>query len=219
MVLDGFIRASFRLGRETTDKFAPFLAMRRRGELAANECLSRMEVTEAETGERFTHVLWVDDDVVIDGEVVTALLDAVDDEHPVVAALAFERHCEMKPAIWAGVWFGVHLTAIKQILEYPADTMIPITASGLCCVAFDRDVFDMLHKPYFDWIQKGHTERLPCTPDGWIFGQFDDQKIPCFCHTGIKVGHMGHPQVVDEAYALARKGKWTPSEEIPCMHV
>ena len=164
---------------------------------------------------RFTHVLWVDDDVVIDGDVAQRLLDCIDDDHPVVAALAFERAGQFKPAIWEALRFGAYFVSVKQILDYPADRMIPIAASGLCCVAFDREVFDVLKKPYFDWIQPGY-KRASCTPDGFLYAQFEDQCIPCYCHTGIKVGHVGSPVVVDEEYAHRHKHLWGEAEAIPC---
>ena len=209
-VLRGFMSALFTLGRKTDDQVCPFLAQRKRAELASNWCLSNMEQTEETTGEQFTHVLWVDDDVVVDGDAILRLLDCVDIEHPVVAALAFERQPNYRPAIWQGNYFGDQYVSMHQIFDYPADEMIPIVASGLCCVAFDRDVFDAIRKPYFDWVQPGY-DRESCTPDGYLFGQFMDHHIPCFCHTGIKVGHMAHPQVVDEAFALEHRDAWRPN--------
>ncbi len=211
-VLKGFMGALFALGRRTEDKVCPIIAQRKRAELAANYCLNNMDLAEETTGESFTHVLWIDDDVVVDGASVLRLLDCIDEDHPVVAALSFERYGEFRPAIWTRRICGQYQISIDQILDYPEDELIEIAASGLCCVAFDRDVFRAIKKPYFDWIQRGY-KRESCTPDGYLFGQFMDHRIPCYCHTGIKVGHMAPPQVVDEEFALMHKDEWQAEAE------
>lgn len=206
-VLLGLVRMAFALGRRTQDQFKPLIAMRKRGELAANAALAQMEEAEERDGFRFTHVIWIDDDVIVDPDGICRLLGLVDDDHPVVAALAFERQRPYHPAIWrkTNTW-GSEYHSMEQIIEYPEDDWVPIIASGLCCVAFDREVFDAIKKPYFDWVQPGY-QRRDCTPDGYLFDQFDDAHIPCFCHTGVKVGHMTYPLSVDEKYAR-RHGGW-----------
>jgi len=211
-VVDGLIRMGYKIGRETQDEFAPFFAMRKRAELAANFALEQMEASENSADSRFTHVVWIDDDIVVNGHKILRLLDCVDDEHPVVAALAFERHRPHRPGIWASTKFGDLHTGVQQILDYPPDSLIRISAAGLCCVAFDREVFAAINKPYCDWKYKGF-DRSSYTPDGYLFGQFRDHDIPCFCHTGIMVGHMMHPKAVGEEYAKRFEGHWDEERE------
>lgn len=206
-VMRGLIRMAFALGRRTDDEFSPFIASRQRAEVAANRSLALMEAAERNHDVRFTHVLWMDDDIVVEPDAIIRLLDLVDNSHPVVAALAFDRNPPYAPAIWKKVHqWGNAYHSLTQILDYPQDDWVPIIASGLCCVAFDREVFEAIKKPYFDWIQEGY-DRNDHTPDGHLFGQFEDHHIPCFCHTGVKVGHMSHPVIVDEAYAKSH-GDW-----------
>jgi len=212
-VVEAWTKMAFALGRQTNYKFKLFIAKRKRGELAANYALHLMEEDERQNGHRFTHVMWLDDDVVPDAAGTLKLLDAVDVHHPVVFALAFERDGQHKPAIWEGVYYGEYRVGIKQIFEYPENAMLRITAAGLCQAVFDRDVFDVLKKPYFDWVLPGYG-RSSVTPDGYVCGKLEDVNIPVYCHTGIKVGHMRMPFPIDEDYANHYRHLWEHTEVV-----
>ncbi|MBS3821706.1 MAG: hypothetical protein KGY81_08090 [Phycisphaerae bacterium] len=213
-VVDGLVRMAFSLGRRTGDMFAPFCAKRKQAHLAANHALQLMENAEEASGERFTHVLWIDDDVVVDAEGTLKLLDSVDDYHPVVFALAFERQNFLKPAIWRSKKFNGSRYGVEQILEWPEDELLEVYASGLCFAAFNRDVFDAIKKPYFDWVQKGYA-RNSVTPDGYICAQFEARGIPVYCHTGVEVGHMALPKPIrhEQAFQMRDRGLWSVDEK------
>ena len=213
-VLMGFSQAAFRLGRDTEDRFAFFPAVRQRAERAANLSLQHMEDEEEKLGIKFSHIIWIDDDVVVNGDAILKLLDSIDSEHRVVASLSFERNGAYRPAIWKAHKWGGEAITIEQIFDYPEDDLIEIEASGLCCVAFDRTVFDEIKKPYFDWILKGYKQR-GCSPDIYLFMKLNEAGIKCFCHTGIKVGHMSFPYIVDEAFALKHKDQWKHTANLP----
>ena len=210
-VVSGLVQAAFALGRRTNDCFAFIPAIRKRAELAANEAAKLMEHAESETGERFTHVVWMDDDIQIEPDTIIRLLDCIDDDHPVVFALAFERDGQHKPAIWRSIkWNGKHQN-IEQIFEYPPDELIRVHAAGLCCAAWDREVLTALKKPYFTWQLPGYG-RSSVTPDGFFCGRLHAKGIPVFCHTGIKVGHMTYPLAITERVAMEYKDRWQHTE-------
>ncbi len=207
----GLTDMAFALGRHTTDEFALFPAIRKRSELAANYALDQMEHCEKDKGIRFTHVIWMDDDIVVGGNGIRKLLASIDDDHPVVFSLAFERDGQHKPGIWKSLDLdGEHIN-VEQIFDYPEDELIPVYAGGLCCAAWDREVLTAIKKPYFDWLQPGF-QRNSHTPDGYFCGRLHDAGIPVHCHTGVKVGHMSYPYIVDETIAETFRPKWTHTE-------
>ncbi len=210
-VANGLLSMAFTLGRHTKDVIKPFIAVRKRAELAANWALGQMEKDERINGHRFTHVIWMDDDIVVEGKSILKLLDSIDDEHPVVFALAFERDGLHKPGIWRSKTFGGRHVNVEQIFDYPPNELMPIHAAGLCCAAWDREVLTAIKKPYFDWQQAGYG-RSSHTPDGYFCNKLRDKDIPIFCHTGVKVGHMSYPVEITETVALRFKPGWRHSE-------
>lgn len=209
-ILTQLISVSFALGRRTDWEVMPFIIGRRRCEVACNTAIDLMERAEEQfpKDERFTHVLWFDDDVALSPNSTIRLVESIDEQHPAVFALAFFRQHPYRPSIWKyRQWQGQDCT-LEQIYDYPEDELIRVSAAGLCAAAFDRDVFLALDKPYFEW-KMGGLNRRAATPDGWLCMQLLKQEIPVYCHTGIKTKHLGFPEVVDEELALKYKDKWT----------
>lgn len=196
-----------RLSREPGWKYHPFVVGRKSMALACNTTLENMEELERSTGETFTHVLWMDDDVGILAEDAVRLINCIDDEHPAVYALAFFRQPPYKPSLWRQRRLGEERTTFEQMFDYPADTLVRVDAAGLCAAAFDRRLFNMLKKPYFRLVEKGYKQTA-CTPDGALCNALGDAKVPIYVHTGIKTTHMSFPQRVTEEFALKYKDQW-----------
>jgi len=210
VVEDTWFRAIFQLGRVTDWECKLFSVARRTAQVACNHCLEWVEKDEKENGHRFTHVIYMDDDVTVDGDTFIKLVNAVDIVHPAVFALAFFRTAPFRPAIFEGIREdgGKGRTiSFKSIVDYPENDWIQVDASGLCAAAFDREVFAMIDKPYFDWGMEGKNAEQ-YTPDGFLCNKLAEKGIRLYCHTGIRVGHLGVPYIINEAQALPFKEQW-----------
>ena len=204
------LRMVYAFARKKSWEVAPFIVSRMHCELACNACLDLMERAEKllTPEQKFTHVLYMDDDVCMTPEKAIALIESVDRNHPAVFSLCFYRQYPHKPSIYAyQKWQGMGHTKLLPLTEYPENQLFRVNAAGLCAAAFDRDVFRLIKKPYFDWQNEGF-EKPAMTPDGFLCYRFLEASVPIYCHTGIDCTHMGFPPGVDRKYAERYKGKW-----------
>jgi len=211
-----FLALAIAFGRMSPDvEVTPFV---RHGMACADACNQLMEdVAECETasGQQFDRVFWMDDDVCLYTEDLGKLLDSVDAKHPAVFSLCFYRTRPYLPSMWRyemtpkleGI---TPHTKSKRILNWPADTLVPVHGAGLCAAVFDRKVFDAIPKPYFAWIEGGY-KRQACTPDGFLCARLNRVGIPIYCHTGVRTRHVGFPEMVDEPLAVQYKEEWAAS--------
>ncbi|HUU82295.1 MAG TPA: hypothetical protein VM243_02215 [Phycisphaerae bacterium] len=204
----GFFHMALALGRLGIDA-EPFVRTDMECGDACNAIMEDVAAREAERGSRFTHVLWMDDDVIVKPDDLGRWLDMVDAEHRAVYSLAFFRTDPYRPSIWlfqddareqAGKRIAFHL-------YYPKNELIPIACAGLCAALFDRTVFDEIPKPYFRWVEGGYMVKA-CTPDAFLCGQLNTAGIQLWCHTGLETKHVGMPLLVDEATAIGCRERW-----------
>lgn len=206
-ILHMHCRLASRLSREPGWKYCPFIVGRMHMALACNTTIDLMEQVEDESGETFTHVLWMDDDVGLDAEDAVRLINCVDGDHPAVYALAFFRQPPYRPSLWRYRKWGDEDTTLEQLFEWPENELMKVGGVGLCAAAFDRRLFKSLKKPYFILVEHGFNQSS-CTPDGWFCNKLRQNDVPIYVHTGIKATHMSFPQRVDEKFALKYKAEW-----------
>lgn len=202
-------RMFFAFGRRRDWEFAPFILGRKQCHVACNDALSAMEDAEQllGRGQKFTHVMYMDDDVYMTPDNAVRLIEAVDKDHPVVFALAFYRQWPHRPSLYAyAKWHGLD-TELHPCNDYPPNEMFRVNAAGLCAAAFDRDIFRLIKKPYFDWFEGGYNHPA-MTPDGFLCYRFLEAGIPIHVHTGIGCTHVGFPDEIDEAKAVQFRDKW-----------
>ncbi len=203
------LRMIYAFARRKEWEFAPFVVSRMHCEVGCNASLDLMERAEMllEPGQKFTHVFWMDDDVYMTPEKAIALIECVDKDHPVVFSLCFYRQYPHRPSLYEyRTWDGLK-TELMPMTEYPENELIRVNASGLCAAAFDRDIFRLIKKPYFDWYNAG-PDQAPMTPDGFLCYRFLEAGVPIHCHTGLDCVHIGYPQEVDRGFAHKFKDKW-----------
>lgn len=208
----GFLHQALGFGRLNYD-VEPFIGVGLECAEACNAIIEDMEYCERERGSRFTHVLWMDDDIIVQPEDLAHWPGLIDENHRAVFGLGFFRVHPYRPGIWR---YGDDKTVsagqrIKYFMDYPEDAMVQVSCAGLCAALFDRTVLDLLEKPYFRWVEGGYN-RPACTPDAYLCGRLTDAGVALWCHTGIKLKHVGPPVLVDEALAQKHKDQWPEGE-------
>ncbi len=203
-----FLHESLAMGRLGWD-VEPFVGHNMECAEACNAIMEDVERREQERGERFTHVLWMDDDIIVRPEDLERWPALLDEEHRVVFGLGFFRTHPYRPGIWKFAQDPSILAGqrMKYFCDYPEDAMVQVCCAGLCAALIDRTVFDLIDKPYFRWIEGGY-KKPACTPDAYLCGVLMEANVDLWCHTGIKLKHVGMPRLVDEEYAIKFRDQW-----------
>lgn len=156
-------------------------------------------------------ILWMDDDVVVQGDVYERLREVADaKERPVVSALGFFR----QPPFWPSIFRydrlgdGTPIPVEKPLpwLDYPRNQLVRVDATGLCACLVHTSVLDKIKEPWFSWLAASTGGN---TPDGMFMYRLSEAEIPIYCHTAVKVGHETS-LVVNEEVAddwLAKHGR------------
>ncbi len=187
LLLD-LLRLGLRLGKDRDAKYLPMLVPRLHGATCLNAAivLSRETVDAAEVREDLTHILWIDWNVMIDGEQAVKLLDSVDPWHPAVFARSQDNTSPTLPNLWSDD--GKRLTA------WPNDTLVQVRSAGIAAAAFDADLFTSLKQPWFCW--QGEN------PNANVCRQFKVQSIPIYCHTGVVAKQIGIAPIYGQKRAV-----------------
>lgn len=138
------------------------------------------------TGEKFTHVLWLDDDSVFNPDLLVYL--ARHGEKDVVSALYFGRTRHL-PVVY------VKDNTPDKYKHFPLvqvpSAMMEVDAVGFGACLMRRDVFERMEEPYFAFNQAGE--------DIYFCVHAKEQGIRIWCDGSYMLGHIGDPQIVTEA--------------------
>lgn len=158
------------------------------------------------TGEKFTHLLWLDDDILFNPDLACRLASysgpEFERERPrsfdMVSALYFGRKDKPLPLVFVrnrekpeeDKYYHHQMAAIP-------DALFEVDAVGFGALLMRRDVLDRVPEPWFtiDW-QAGEDIAF-CV-------KAKEHGIKIWCDGGYSVGHIGDPRVIDrgdfEAY-------------------
>ena len=138
------------------------------------------------TGEKFTHLLWLDDDHTFPPDLALRLISHDKD---MVSALYFGRTHPHFPVVY------VKDTNDKYkhfpLIEAPG-CLFECDAVGFGSLMMRRDVFDRVPEPWFTLDWKAGEDIAFCV-------KAKEHKIGVWCDGAYKLGHIGVPPVVTEA--------------------
>lgn len=149
-----------------------------------------------------THVLFIDDDMIIPNDAMIKLL-----EHDVdiVCGLAFRRLAPYDPCIFV-VREGIDI--------YPAEMidkgLVDIDACGSAFVLIKTNVFKKMPKPWYVWGDKslGIYEKEGGLGEDISFSlRAKMMGFRVCCDTSVILGHIGEEELVDDKTYLAHKEK------------
>lgn len=152
-----------------------------------------MAVTAVENG--YDYLFMVDDDMICPGDLFLRLWKHQKD---IVGALAFTRFAPHKPVIYAmeegfDPVSKKHYYTCRSWSDYPRDQLVECDAVGFGAVLIDCRVFAKVRKPWFT-AATGKGEDIQFC--------YEARKAGCkvYMDTATKLGHLGPPVCVDEAY-------------------
>jgi GT2 family glycosyltransferase len=137
------------------------------------------------TGEKFTHILWLDDDHVFEADLACVLARHGKD---MVSALYYARVGKTLPVVYVKDESGEDEYKHFPIIEAP-NCIFECDAVGFGAMLMRRDVFDRVPQPWFtlDW-QAGEDIAF-CV-------KAKKHGIRIWCDGQYKIGHVGVPKVV-----------------------
>lgn len=137
------------------------------------------------TGEKFTHILWLDDDHTFNPDLAVKLIDHDED---MVSALYFGRTSPHYPVVYVK-------DPNKDYEHFPLvetpNALFQCDAIGFGAMLMKRDVLDRVPEPWFtlDWR---------CGEDIAFCMQAKKHGVKIFCDGTYKLGHIGVPPIVTE---------------------
>lgn len=153
----------------------------------------RLAETAVENG--FDYLFMVDDDMICPNDLFLQLWKHKKD---IIAPLAFMRFAPHKPVIYV-MEEGFDAVVKKDYytcrswIDYPRDQLVECDATGFGAVLIDTGVLKSLSKPWFT-AATGKGEDIQFCYEARKRG------FKVFVDTATKLGHLGPPINVDEAY-------------------
>jgi GT2 family glycosyltransferase len=152
-------------------------------------------------------LLTIDTDMTFEPTLVEDLIDAAHPtERPIVGALCFAYMADNARKLWPTLYAWIPGSErLRRLTQYPADTLIPVAATGAACLLVHRSVFVEMAKrwppprPWFDetpFYEKGEDGE----PDLSTGDEYSEDLtfslraqaagFPVHVHTGIRCGHV-----------------------------
>ena len=144
------------------------------------------------TDEKFTHLLWLDDDHVFNPDLAVCLARHKKD---MVSALYFGRLSPHYPVVYVRNHDSEHKH--YPLVEVP-NALFQCDAAGFGALLMDRSVFDRVPEPWFtiDWR---------CGEDIAFCMSAKKHGVQIWCDGSYKLGHIAPPPIVTEKNYLSYK--------------
>lgn len=138
----------------------------------------------------YSHLLFIDSDMVVPVDLITRLLDADKD---IVSALAFKRVFPFEPCIFK--------TCTKKDATFYLDYtkgLIQVAGTGMACTLIKREVFEKLSQPWFTPMENIGEDLSFCV-------RAKDKGFQIWCDTELICGHITSEAVTEHHRLLATK--------------
>ena len=138
------------------------------------------------TNEKYTHLLWLDDDIMFNPDLAIKLIEH---DLDMVTALYYSRIDKILPVIY------LHCNDKKDpfkhfpLVEVP-DNLFEVDACGFGALMMKREVLDKIKAPWFDFNQAGEDISF-CV-------KAKKAGIKIHCDATYKLGHLGERTVISE---------------------
>jgi hypothetical protein len=141
-----------------------------------------------ETGDKFTHVLWLDDDHIFSPDLLVYL--ARHQEKDVVSAVYYGRVGRHLPVVYVKDSTPDKYKFFPIIEVPPALCEVDAVGFGACLMR--RDVLDRMPEPWFTFAPGGVGE------DIYFCVHAKEAGIRIWCEGSYTIGHFGEPQVITQ---------------------
>lgn len=165
---------------------------------ARNELAEAALAYEGPNGERCSHVLFIDDDVLVPSHAIMQLLSH---NRPIVSGLYYAKTITPQPLILSHKHDGV-------ITDFADGDLVECDAHGMGCTLIAREVFEALPKPWFQTTkargpdQEGVPVYVHQTEDVWFLDKARRAGFQPCVDTGLFCFHWSNTEKV--GYPLDR---------------
>lgn len=170
---------------------------------ARNEIVGQALAHVGPLGERVSHVLFIDDDVLVPPDTIARLLAH---RRPIVSGLYYAKTVTPQPLILKGPHEGL-------ITEWPDGALVECDAHGMGCTLIARDVFERVEQPWFQ-TSRTHTgdhEGVPVfhfqTEDVWFLRKAKALGYQPAVDTSLVCGH--YQMAERKVYPLWLQKQWS----------
>lgn len=136
-------------------------------------------------GEKFTHLLWLDDDQVFEADLACVLARHDKD---MIGALYFARVGKTLPVVYVKDDDGEDEYKHFPLIEAP-NCLFECDAIGFGAMLMRRDVLDRVPQPWFTIDYRAGEDIAFCV-------KAKKHGVKVFCDGQLKMGHIGVPKVV-----------------------
>lgn len=162
---------------------------------------ARNKLCEKAIDGNFDRVLWLDSDMVFQSDLFERLSARIDEGRDFVSGLYFTRKGEVTPVIYKSMAIeklpdGKLKPVAGKYLDYPKDSIFPITACGFGAVMMKTSAIETVRDKF----------GLPFAPAAG-FGEdlsFCLRMTECgmqmYCDSSIKCGHVAYREITEELW-------------------
>jgi hypothetical protein len=143
------------------------------------------------TGQRYSHILWLDDDHVFNPDL--ALYLAKHSDLDMVSALYFGRVGRQLPVVYVKDGNQDLYTHYQMLELQPALCQVDAVGFGACLMRMD--VLDRMQYPWFRFNEAAGEDIYFCV-------HAKERGIEIYCDGAYKIGHLGEPEVVTQETSL-----------------
>lgn len=190
--MDSLSHMMFTIGRKHPEIPAERVFLQR--DVRTYREMARQGLVEAALQLGVSHILFLDDDHVFEGNVFTKLWNTMHTHElkpKVLSALYFTRTINCAPCIFKATDEGT-----APIFYYPEDDLMPVDVVGYGFTLIDMRVFGELNPPWF-FLGKDWGE------DAALCARMKMAGFQPYVHTGAKIGHvLEQPVIIGEEHFL-----------------
>jgi len=158
---------------------------------------ARNQIIQQAINEEYSHVLFIDDDVLVPNDIITRLLAHNVD---MVTGLYLLRKWPHQPIVFTGAREETPSVKWRCLVENQ-NGLVPIDAAGLGCCLIDTKVFKALEHP---WITLGDPDPETWCDDVPFFNKARKAGFKAYCDTTLRCGHFSQLIV----WPHYQDGKW-----------
>lgn len=162
-----------------------------------------------------SHVLFLDDDVAFESDLLNRLLARNVD---IVSGLYFMRSYPHQPIAFAQYWDDGRCQHL--VLEDNQEGLIEIYGTGLGCALIKTEVFKAIEKP---WIRLGEIEKDHWCDDLGFYKRVREAGFKLHLDLDVKVGHMAQvtlwPTKVDGKWMTTYSTNGKGSASVPQLNL
>lgn len=142
-------------------------------------------------------LVFFDSDMTFSADTLERLLKHIEDDKDIVSGLYFKRRPPYTPVLYKSLEAN---GKAEDFVDYPQNSLFKVEGCGFGCVAINTKVLYEIALSCGNWF-----EPLEHYGEDLSFCYRAKQRgIDIYCDSSIKLGHIGHAVITEEAYQMLK---------------